>query len=75
MAVPYGTRFAANFDQVFPMGALMVGTVAPDMEYLSQEDKARGRQAKQKLDEQTGKRLWGRSWSPTRPPRRNGTPR
>jgi len=58
MAVPYGTRFAASFDQVFPQGALMVGVVAPDMEYLSQEDKARGRQPKQKVDEQTGKRLW-----------------
>ncbi|GAA0607835.1 hypothetical protein GCM10010174_26310 [Kutzneria viridogrisea] len=58
MAVPYGTRFAAGFDQVFPMGALMVGVVAPDMEYLSQEDKARGRQPKQKVDEQSGKRLW-----------------
>jgi hypothetical protein len=31
MAIPYGTRFAASFDQVFPMGALMVGEVAPDI--------------------------------------------
>ncbi len=58
MAIPYGTRFAASFDQVFPMGALMVGEVAPDMEYLSQEDKARGKQPKQRVDEKTGKRQW-----------------
>ncbi|MDX8143941.1 hypothetical protein SK854_17615 [Lentzea sp. BCCO 10_0061] len=58
MAVPYGTRFEAAFDQVFPMGALMVGEVAPDMEYMSQEDKARGKQAKQKIDERSGKRQW-----------------
>ncbi|GGP39351.1 hypothetical protein [Saccharothrix coeruleofusca] len=58
MAVPYGTRFAATFEQVFPMGALMVGEVAPDMEYLSAEDKARGKQPKQRVDETTGKRQW-----------------
>ncbi|MET9631325.1 hypothetical protein ABZX92_28065 [Lentzea sp. NPDC006480] len=58
MAVPYGTRFEAAFDQVFPMGALMVGEVAPDMEYMSQEDKARGKQPKQKIDERSGKRQW-----------------
>ncbi|WP_367133550.1 hypothetical protein [Saccharothrix sp. HUAS TT1] len=58
MAVPYGTRFEAAFDQVFPMGALMVGEVAPDMEYMSVEDKGRGRQAKQRVDERTGKRQW-----------------
>ncbi|MEU4800731.1 hypothetical protein [Actinosynnema sp. NPDC023587] len=58
MAVPYGTRFEAAFDQVFPMGALMVGEVAPDMEYMSAEDKGRGRQAKQRVDERTGKRQW-----------------
>ncbi len=58
MAVPYGMRFEASFDQVFPMGALMVGEVAPDMEYMSADDKARGKQAKQKVDERTGKRQW-----------------
>ncbi|MEU4740093.1 hypothetical protein AB0G02_06440 [Actinosynnema sp. NPDC023658] len=58
MAVPYGSRFEASFDQVFPQGALMVGEVAPDMEYMSAEDKGRGRQAKQRVDERTGKRQW-----------------
>ncbi|OLT10146.1 hypothetical protein BJF78_29235 [Pseudonocardia sp. CNS-139] len=58
MAVPYGTRFAAGFEQVFPSGALMVGGVVPDMEYLSPEDRARGKQAKQRIDEATGLRQW-----------------
>lgn len=58
MAVPYGTRFETSFDQVFPMGALMVGEVVADLEYMSQEDRARGRQAKQKVDEGSGKRQW-----------------
>lgn len=58
MAVPYGTRFEATFDQVFPQEALMVGEVASDMEYVSAEDKARGKQAKQRVDEVTGKRQW-----------------
>ncbi|GAA2680770.1 MULTISPECIES: hypothetical protein [Actinosynnema] len=58
MAVPYGSRFGASFDQVFPMGALMVGGVVPDVEYLSAEDKARGKQPKQRVDERSGKRQW-----------------
>ncbi|MEU5695179.1 hypothetical protein [Actinosynnema sp. NPDC020468] len=58
MAVPYGTRFDAAFEQVFPMGALMVGEVAPDLEYLSAEDKGRGKQAKQRVDERSGRRQW-----------------
>lgn len=58
MAVPYGTRFEAAFDQVFPMGALMIGEVVADLEYMSQEDRARGRQAKQRVDERSGKRQW-----------------
>lgn len=58
MAVLYGTRFAAGFDQVFPSGALMVGVVVPDMEYLSPEDRAQGKQAEQRIDEATGLRQW-----------------
>jgi hypothetical protein len=56
MAIPYGTRFAAIFDQVFPQRVLMIGGGVPDLEYLSPEDRARGKQAKQRIDEQTGKR-------------------
>ena len=36
---------------MFPAGAAVVGPVTPDMEYVSNEDKARGKQPKQKIDE------------------------
>ncbi|ASO17956.1 hypothetical protein FHR81_005445 [Actinoalloteichus hoggarensis] len=58
MAVPRGTRFEIEHEAVFPEGAAIVGPVSPDMEYVSQEDKARGRQPKQKVDEATGLLLW-----------------
>ncbi|CAM3926522.1 hypothetical protein KIPE111705_31855 [Kibdelosporangium persicum] len=58
MAVPRGTRFAIEHDTVFPDGAAVVGPVAPDMEYVSNEDKARGKQPKQKVDEVTGLPQW-----------------
>ncbi|WP_307795904.1 hypothetical protein [Amycolatopsis sp. 195334CR] len=43
---------------MFPEGAAIVGPVTPDMEYVSNEDKARGKQPKQKIDEQTGLPQW-----------------
>ncbi|MBB4687403.1 hypothetical protein [Amycolatopsis jiangsuensis] len=58
MAVPRGTRFEIQHDLVFPEGAAIVGPVTPDMEYVSNEDKARGKQPKQKIDEQTGLPQW-----------------
>lgn len=58
MAVPRGTRFSVDHDQVFPDGAVIVGPVAADMEYVSNEDKARGKQPKQRVDEQTGLPQW-----------------
>jgi hypothetical protein len=58
MAIPRGTRFAIEHDTVFPDGAAVVGPVAPDMEYVSNEDKARGKQPKQKIDEATGLLQW-----------------
>jgi len=58
MAVPRGTRFDIDHDAVFPAGAAIVGPVTPDMEYVSNEDKARGKQPKQKIDEQTGLPQW-----------------
>ncbi|MFI6030207.1 hypothetical protein [Amycolatopsis magusensis] len=58
MAVARGTRFEIDHDQVFPEGAAIVGPVTPDMEYVSNEDKARGKQPKQKIDEQTGLPQW-----------------
>lgn len=58
MAVARGTRFEIEHDVVFPAGAAIVGPVTPDMEYVSNEDKARGKQPKQKIDEQTGLPQW-----------------
>lgn len=54
MAVPYGTRFAVDFDLVFPQGAYIVGEVVPVTEYQSQEDKARSRPVRPRIDEATG---------------------
>lgn len=54
MAVPYGMRFDVDFDQVFPQGAYIVGEVVPVTEYQSQEDKARNRPVRPRIDEATG---------------------
>lgn len=58
MAVARGTRFAVEHDQVFPEGAAVVGPVSADMEYVSNEDRARGKQSKQRIDEVTGLPQW-----------------
>lgn len=58
MAVQRGTRFEIEHEAVFPEGAAIVGPVTPDMEYVSNEDKARGKQPKQKIDEQSGLLQW-----------------
>jgi hypothetical protein len=54
MAVPRGTRFEVEHDQVFADGAAIVGPVSADLEYVSTEDRARGKQPKQRIDEVTG---------------------
>ncbi len=54
MAVPYGMRFAVDFDEVFPQGAYIVGEVVPVTEYQSQEDKARNRPVRPRIDEASG---------------------
>ena len=54
MAVPYGTRFSVDFDLVFPQGAFIIGEVVPVTEYQSQEDKARNRPIRPRIDEATG---------------------
>jgi hypothetical protein len=53
MAVPRGTRFEVERDQVFPEGVAVVGPVSADMAYVSHEDRARGKQPKQRIDEAT----------------------
>ncbi|WP_243658769.1 hypothetical protein [Tamaricihabitans halophyticus] len=45
-------------DVVFPEGAAVVGQVTPDMEYISGQERARGKQPKQKVDDQTGLPQW-----------------
>jgi hypothetical protein len=58
MAVPHGTRFEIPFDTMFPQGAYLMGEIQPLTEYQSQEDKARNRPVRPRIDEQTGKRLY-----------------
>jgi hypothetical protein len=58
MAVPYGMRFEIPFDAMFPQGAYLMGDIQPLTEYQSQEDKARNRPVRPRIDEQTGKRLY-----------------
>lgn len=58
MAIIKGHRFEISFDEAFPQGLVLVGEVAPDNEYQSREDKAAGRQVRQRVDEVTGKRQW-----------------
>ncbi|OQO93020.1 hypothetical protein B1813_13035 [Saccharomonospora piscinae] len=58
MAIPKGYRFPVQFDEAFPQGLVMVGEVSPDTEYQSREDKAKGKPARQRIDEETGKRQW-----------------
>ncbi|HEY0640931.1 MAG TPA: hypothetical protein VGD67_25140 [Pseudonocardiaceae bacterium] len=54
MAVPYGKRFPMDFDELFPHGAFILGDVTPVTEYQSQEDKARNRPVRPRIDEATG---------------------
>jgi hypothetical protein len=58
MAVPHGMRFEIPFDVMFPQGAYLMGEIQPLTEYQSQEDKARNRPVRPRLDEQTGRRLY-----------------
>jgi hypothetical protein len=58
MAVPHGSRFPIAFDELFPQGAYLMGDIQPLTEYQSQEDKARNRPVRPRIDEATGKRLY-----------------
>ena len=58
MAVPYGKRFPIEFDELFPQGAYVVGAVTAMTEYQSQEDKARNRPVRPRVDEVTGHPLF-----------------
>jgi hypothetical protein len=54
MAVPYGKRFAVQFDELFPEGAYVIGEVTAVTEYQPQEDKARNRPVRPRIDEASG---------------------
>lgn len=54
MAVPRGQRFEIPFDEVFPQGLYLVGEITPVTEYQSQEDKARNRPVRPRVDEVSG---------------------
>jgi len=58
MAVPHGMRFDIDFDEMFPQGAYLMGDIQPLTEYQSQEDKARNRPVRPRIDERTGRRLY-----------------
>lgn len=54
MTVPYGKRFPMEFDELFPEGAYVVGEVTSVTEYQSQENKARNRPVRPRIDEASG---------------------
>lgn len=58
MAISKGYRFTIPFQEAFPQGLVLMGEVSPDNEYQSQEDRARNRPVRQRIDETTGKRQW-----------------
>jgi hypothetical protein len=54
MGAPKHVRFPVDFDQWYPQGLYLVGEMQSVTEYQSQEDKARNRPARPRLDELTG---------------------
>ncbi|MGH3513762.1 MAG: hypothetical protein ACRDQV_00910 [Pseudonocardiaceae bacterium] len=54
MAAPKNIRLKADFDEWFPQGLYLVGEIAPVTEYQSQEDRARNRPVRPRIDEVTG---------------------
>ncbi|WP_026874253.1 hypothetical protein [Jiangella gansuensis] len=58
MALQRGHRFPVEFAEAFPRGLVLIGEIEPDLEYVSQEDRARGREARQLVDEVTKLRQW-----------------
>ncbi len=58
MGAPKYARFAVDFGEWYPQGLYLVGEVTPVTEYQSQEDKARNRPVRPRLDEVTGRPLF-----------------
>jgi hypothetical protein len=58
MGAPRYARFSVGFDEWFPQGLYLVGEITPVTEYQSQEDRARNRPVRPRLDEMTGHPLF-----------------
>jgi hypothetical protein len=58
MAAPKNIRLKADFDEWFPQGLFLVGEITPVTEYQSQEDRARNRPVRPRIDEVTGLPLY-----------------
>jgi hypothetical protein len=58
MAAPKNIRVKADFDEWFPQGLYFVGDITPVTEYQSQEDRARNRPVRPRIDEVTGLPLY-----------------
>lgn len=58
MAAPKNIRLRANFDEWFPEGLFLVGEIQPVTEYQSQEDRARNRPVRPRIDEVNGLPLY-----------------
>jgi hypothetical protein len=58
MGAPKYARFLVDFDEWFPQGLYLVGEITPVREYQSQEDKARNRPVRPRVDEVTGRPLF-----------------
>jgi hypothetical protein len=54
MGAPKYARFVVDFDEWFPQGLYLVGEITAMTEYQSQEDKARNRPVRPRVDEATG---------------------
>lgn len=58
MAIYKGFRCPIEFADAFPQGLVLVGELAPDNDYQSQEDRAVMRPVRQNVYEVTRKRQW-----------------
>jgi hypothetical protein len=58
MGAPKYARFSVDFDEWYPQGLYLVGEITPVTEYQSQEDRARNRPVRPRLDEITGHPLF-----------------
>jgi hypothetical protein len=58
MEAPKNLRLRADFDEWFPQGLFLVGEIAAVMEYQSQEDRARNRPLRPRMDEVSGLPLY-----------------